>query len=659
MTMSTRTLFLLTVLAAASAVPLQVLAYERETVSSLSDEEIRKAFAELKAGRGNFAPAREAREDWLRARQLSDSDPRWKSWVKERTRELDTWMGKPRDKAGRVAGWVHDYVERKTGKLLKWSPKDPEPAEEGGREKFHAAWIAYNRIYNIARVQDAARLFRLTGADRYRDWAASQLDFYADAYSGFPLQTWNGRARLMTQSLDEAKHGLILLEAARLLRGSVAEDRRAHWRDRLFLPMAENLRQSSSGDHNIAVWHAVAITLVGLEFGTPALADFGKRDEMGISKLLSRAVSPDYFWHEMTLSYQDYVVEALCQLFIGASLRGRLGEFKRELWIAQNLLIAPVVVRFSNGDAPTLNDSPPRRKTPNLKRWRDSRRVLPTAIGLIEAQGKLGWNNLLDPPEPDPNRTDLPPVVSRRVPGLDGVLIRKGDWQAFLRYGQGARYHAQQESLTYELQYKNVWLLRDSGTVGYGSPLHREYFRRAVAHNVPLVDGDGQQPWPSVGQVDLFDPDGAGITVSHAEYRRKVTASRKLAVIGDEFVDEIRIARKDRSPKALGFVLNTGCSVSAPGAEASAGLRLPDTQPFRRWQNWAAFRMPERWTVTLDCQGQRFALQVQGDRDQRVFVGTVPDSTAPYTRNGLYVETTGSDAVFRVGFKPLGAGAVR
>ncbi|WP_454146196.1 heparinase II/III domain-containing protein [Methylocaldum sp. MU1018] len=634
-------------------------AYGRETVESLSDDEIKKAFAGLKAGRGAFAPAREAREDWARARRLIDTDSRWKSWAKQQIQMLETWMGTPRDKADRVAGWVHDYVDAKTGRLLKWSPSDPEPGADGGHERFRAAWIAYSRIYNIDRVLDAARLFRLTESGRYRDWAASQLDFYADAYAGFPLQTWNGRSRLMTQSLDEAKRGLILLEAVRLLRDGVSAERLAHWRDRLFLPMAGNLRQSSSGDHNIALWHAVAMTLIGLEFGSPELADFGKRDEMGISKLLSRAVSPDYFWHEMSLSYQDYVVEALCQLFTGVSLRGKLGDFKRELWIAQNLMLSPVLIRFSGGDAPTLNDSPPGRKTPNRERWRASRRVFPTSVGLIEAQGKLGWDNLLDPPEPAPDRPDLPPVVSHQVPGLYGVLMHKGDWQAFLRYGQGARYHAQQESLTYELRYKDTWLLRDAGTVGYGSPLHREYFRRAVAHNVPLVGGDGQEPWPSAGQVDLFDPDGAGVAVSHPEYRRKVTASRKLAVDRDEFVDEIRMTRKDRSPKALGFVLNTDCVVSAPGAAASPDLRLPDTQPFRHWKNWAAYRLPERWTATLDCRGRRFAVSVQGEREQRVFIGTVPDSMAPYTRHGLYVETTGTGAVFRVGFKPLDSGPAR
>jgi hypothetical protein len=67
--------------------------------------------------------------------------------------------------------------------------------------------------------------------------------------------------------------------------------------------------------------------------------------------------------------------------------------------------------------------------------------------------------------------------------------------------------------------------------------------------------------------------------------------------------------------------------------------------------------MPERWTTTLDCEGQRFALSVQAERDQRVFVGRVPDSMAPYTRQGIYVETTGTAAVFRISFKPLDAGS--
>ncbi|MGX2042057.1 heparinase II/III domain-containing protein [Methylocaldum sp. MU1018] len=617
------------------------------------NEDIKAAFAELKAGEGGFAPARTAREYWDGARRRVAQDPRWATWLQERTDWVGNWMTTPRDSADWVAGWIHDYVDPNTGVLLRWTPDSPMPPDEPGYEKMRAAWIAHNRIYNIDRMLDAARLFRLTGDVRYLDWAASQLDFYADAYRGFPLQTWNGQAQLMNQSLDEATRGLVLIEAVRLLRPHVTAERADHWREGLLLPLAANLTASSREAHNIAVWHAAAVTLIGLEFEQPDLIDFGKNSAMGIPALLDTGVSPDWFWYENTLSYQDYVVQALVEMLVGASLRGRLSEFARELWIAQNLMIAPVTVRFANEDAPTLNDSPPNRKAPNRGLWAASRRVLPTWIGLDEAKDQLSWDNLLDPPKAVDSTPDLPEVASGPVAGLDAVQIVKNGWHALLRYGQKARFHAQQESLTYELQYGDTWILKDPGTVGYGSPLHQEYYRRAPAQNVPLVDGDGQSPWPSEGQLDDFAADGSFAAVSHPNYRTGVTAARRLTIGSQTFTDRVVVKTNSDTPHAIGMVMNTPCSVTSRAEASTESAPLPDTTAFRYWSDQTTYLAQDEWRATLHCAGRRFALSLSGAALQRVHVGTVPDSAAPYTRRGIYAEAAASAAQFYLVFRPL------
>lgn len=619
------------------------------------NDQIRAAFAELKAGEGGYTPARPAREYWDAARRRVTGDPRWATWLQQRTDWLNTWMAQPRESADWIAGWVHDYVDPNTGVLLNWTPDQPIPPDEPGSEKLRAAWIAHNRIYNIDRVLDAARLFRLTGDNRYFDWAASQLDFYADAYHGFPLQTWNGRAQLMNQSLDEATRALVLIETVRLLKPHVPAARVNHWRDGLFLPLAANLMASSREVHNIAVWHAAAVTLIGLEFDQTELIAFGKHSPFGLRSLLETGVSPDWFWYEHSLSYQDYVVQAMVELLVGASLRGRLADFARELWITQNLMIAPMTVRFADEDAPTLNDSPPNRKAPNRRLWAASRRVLPTWIGLKEAENQLSWDNLLDPPKAVDSVPPLPEAVSGPVPGLDAVQVVKNGWHALLRYGQKARFHAQQEALTYELQYGDTWILRDAGTVGYGSPLHKDYFSRAPAHNVPLVNGDGQTPWPSEGQLDEIAPDGSSATVSHPSYRPGVTATRRLAVEGGEFIDEVGVTTGSDTPQAIGVVLNTPCAVTADSPSKAEGASLPKATAFRHWKDWTAYVASGTWSSTLDCGGRRFALTVFGAELQRAFVGTVPDSVRPYTRRGIYLEGMATGTKFKLVFHPLGS----
>ncbi|HYE35027.1 heparinase II/III domain-containing protein [Methylocaldum sp.] len=618
------------------------------------NEDIKAAFAALKAGEGGYAPARAAREYWDAARRRVAQDPRWTAWLQERTDWVDNWMTTTRDRADWVAGWMHDYVDPNTGALLHWTPDQPIPPDEPGNEKLRAAWIAHNRTYNIDRVLDAARLFRLTtGNTRYFDWAASQLDFYADAYRGFPLRNWNGQARLMSQSLDEATRGLVLIEAVRLLRPQLPTARADHWRDGLFLPLAANVMASSREVHNIAVWHAAAVTLIGLEFQQPELIQFGKTSALGIPSLLTKGVSPDWFWYENSISYQDYVVQALVEMLVGASLRGRLDEFTRELWIAQNLMIAPMTVRFAHENAPTPNDSQPDRKAPNRKLWAASRRVLPTWIGLDEAKKLTTWDTLLDPPKSVASVPALPDVVSGPVPGLDAVQIVKNGWHALLRYGQKAKFHAQQESLAYDLQYGDTWILKDAGTVGYGSPLHNNYFRRAPAQNVPLVDGDGQNPWPSEGQLDDVAADGSSAAVSHPNYRPGVTAARRLAIGPNGFVDTVQVKTASETPHAIGVVMNTACAVAAVDQTLATGPSLPTATAFRHWKNWVAYSAPGTWSATLDCAGQRFALTISGSSMQRAYVGTVPDSAPPYTRRGLYVEALAREAQFTLAFRPL------
>ncbi|WP_434130768.1 heparinase II/III domain-containing protein [Methylocaldum sp. GT1BB] len=617
------------------------------------NDTIKAAFTALKAGEDDYAPARAAREYWDAARQRVAQDPRWTAWLQERTSRVTKWMATPRDHPEWAAGWLHNYVNLKTGAFLHWTPDQPIPPDQPGHEKLRAAWIAHNRIYNIDRVLDAARLFRLTGDTRYLDWAASQLDFYADAYRGFPLQTWNGRAQLMNQSLDEATRALVLIEAVRLLKPHVPAARADHWREGLFLPLAANVMASSREVHNIAVWHAAAVTLIGLEFEQPELIGFGKHSALGLPSLLATGVSPDWFWYEHSLSYQEYTVQALVELLVGASLRGRLAEFARELWIAQNLMISPVTVRFANEDAPTLNDSPPNRKAPNRKLWAASRRVLPTWLGLDEAKGQLSWDTLLDPPKPVDSMPVLPDLASGPVPGLDAVQLVKNGWHALLRYGQKARFHAQQEALTYELQYGDTWLLKDAGTVGYGSPLHKGYFSRAPAHNVPLVDGDGQNPWPSEGQLDEVAPDGSFAAVSHPSYRPGVTATRRLAIGAGDFIDQVGVTTGSDTPHAIGVVLNTPCAVTADRPSVAEGASLPNATAFGYWKDWTAYAAAGTWSGTLDCAGRRFALAIAGAELQRVFVGTVPDSAAPYTRRGIYLEAMATETKFKLVFHPL------
>lgn len=618
-----------------------------------SDSAVRARYANVKAGTGTYAPARQAVEDWTLARSRATSDTNWKNWVTQRRYQVSGWMGNPHEDASYAAGWVQDYVDPATGAWLPWNPSTPMTAAVAANPKLKGGWIAYMRLYNIERMVDAAYLFKLQGDIRYRDWAAQQLDFYAQNYRKFPLQTWNGQAQLMTQALDESVVMLQLLDVVRLLRGSVDESRIANWQNNLFAPMIANQIASRKENNNATVWKSAAITIAGLEFNNAAWLASGRDGALGLNGALEQGISADDFWFEGSLSYQEYVVQAVTTALIAASVRNQLEPLKSVLWRTQNLMISPASVAFKPGVAPAINDTTANRPDPNRGQWAASWRVLPTWIGLADVAGSYSWDTLLDTPQAVTAPQALPEVASRAVPGLDAMQIVNKDWHAFMVYGQKARFHAHQEAMNLQLQYGSTWILQSPGTVGYGSPLHAGYFRLAPAHNVPLIDGDGQLPYPSEGQFGALSRDGSEAWASHPAYRKGVSVKRDISTVTGEFVDTVTLTRIPASEARLGVVFNTACTVNPAADARKPGSGTLPGGAFSYWKKTAVYAAAGSWSAVLACGAHSFQMTVSSPLVQRVFVGVVPDSVKPYARQGIYIEGNGEGGSFVTHFKVL------
>ena len=220
-------------------------------LSGLSDTTIAKAFAGWQVGIEGLAAIRRPEENWAAAKSRAQQAD-WAKWLGEARGSLDRWMVLQREDPTKPVGWAHDYVDPKTGAFLTWSP-DSAPPPPGTSDKIRAAWAMEVRAYNIGQILEAARLYRLLGEVRYRDWAVAQLDAYAANYSTLPLQNWHGQAHLFNQALDEAVYGFQLIEVVRLLRQDTPRETLDHWQRGLFEPMVGNLMRSEKSGNNIAV----------------------------------------------------------------------------------------------------------------------------------------------------------------------------------------------------------------------------------------------------------------------------------------------------------------------------------------------------------------------------------------------------------------------
>jgi hypothetical protein len=626
-----------------------------------------KTYAEYKVIDKSGDPLRRPREDWDGAKARVQNDPAAKQWLETRRKDIDEWMTNRRDKVEWVAGWWHDFVSPKDGSFLIWTPD--EPGQETLRSasdpkvtltpKLHGAWVYRFRATHGTKISEAAQLFRLTGEKRYAEWVVAQIDFYADNFEKWPLQKrgsgiWESTARLFHQPLDEAVNLAHHIEAVRLVWDTVPEEKRQGWRTKLFRPQADIFEASFQSIHNIACWQRAAVGHIALMYNDADLWKKAINAPFGIRRQLAEGVTSDYLWYEQSLSYNDYVVQALLPLFLLAGLVGRGEDLRHEMLIVENLMLAPLALRFPNGDLPAPADGS-RRKTPNRQLFAETSRVFPTRIGQAEEAHSLSWSTLLDPvtntktPTVEAAIAALPAPTSRSLETSRMALICKDGWQVYFHYGQLLQSHSQAEALQYEVWHGNTDLTHDTATVGYGSPLHREFYTKGMAHNVPLVGGEGQQSW-APGELLEWTPEKGRVTARQPFYRPGVRATRTLTVEGDRLTDTATVELTDANlPDApLGLTVHFQGKVTLPeGFLPEPDFAKGRPAGFKYWKDVHVKTITAPLSLLVHYPEHTYTVTLQPSVSCRIFHAVTPDAP-PHQRQSIYLESTtpGRKAVF-------------
>lgn len=228
----------------------------------------------------------------------------------------------------------------------------------------------------------AARLYRHLEDESWARWAAGQSDFYAENYRDCKIvRPWNA-GRLFWQSLTEAVYLNKFLDTGRLLGSHVANERRERWRQSLFYPEVEVLRDTYRKIHHIACWQRGAMAQVALLFDDDALWRKAVDGECGLRQQLAEGVTSDYLWFEQSMVYNSYATKAFGALFLSAGMMGRAEALADEMSIVQNLMFSQLYYRFQDGKLPNPADSGAPRTTPDHDLLAGQYRVFPTALGL-------------------------------------------------------------------------------------------------------------------------------------------------------------------------------------------------------------------------------------------------------------------------------------
>lgn len=632
-----------------------------------------KVFAELKIFDAQGRPYRAAREDWDGARPRIVTDPAWAEWLRNELAEVDRWMTRHRDRVSWIAGWSNDFVSPKDGSKLAWteaipgeeidhfsSPSDPHVPLT---DKLQAAWVRIWREQHVQMMERAARLYRLTGDKEYADWAAGQLDFYATHYLEWPAQRQG--ARLFWQSLTEGVNLITYAHTVRLL-GDFADDkRRQFWHEKFFVPEVKVLNENFPEILNITCWLRSAAAQVGLIFGDEAMWRQAIDGPFGIRQQVAEGITSDYLWYEQSLGYNSYVVNALASLFETAGLYGRTGELVPEMATVENLMLSTTYMRFPTGQLPTPSDTKAKLFAPDEELFAALYRVFPTSMGLEKARRENSWNTLLDPPPTPPDRASkLPPVTSRNFESSRMAVLKEGPWQVFIHYGQPPiKSHLQAEVLNYSAFYGDIDVSHDPGTVGYGSPLHSGYYIQGLNHNVPLMNGNGQEQPPKGRRPDPFTKTRAGklmefsaspprISVAHPVYRRDAKTQRTLSIEGDRLIDVVTIEATSGERQKLGLVLHLQGKVRLPGEfQEDATFANGHPAAFGYWTDVRSAPYRDEASFDLDFGKTMLRVAFSLPGEFRVWHASTPDSP-PDRREGFYLETVGAAATFTTTFSP-------
>lgn len=615
-------------------------------------------FAEMKVFGADGKPYRKPTEDWLAASRLVSTNASWKKWLDGRIAFIDNWSSRYSDRHDWIAGASFEYTDTYTGARLEWSPDTPPLRVINGQEnKAHGGWVALFRRAQAERMVEAARIYRLTGEKRFAEWVSAQLDFYADGYGRWPLRKRVGLARLGENSLDESNLVVRYAEAARLIEGYPSQVRRQKWANDLFGSIGKNLSVSYHGLNNISIWQRVAMGVIAIETGDAALLDVALNGEKGLISLLTQGINKDFIWVEGSIAYGNYIVHAMLPLLTHAALRGDqrtwelLGD---QLLRVENVMIAPLYLRFSDGFAPTPSDGN-RMQVPDKALFLAARRLFPTAFG-FEEEKKRGttWEQLLDPIPLAPPASRLPSVVSRNLEASRMAVLRSGPWQVFFHYGQTTGNHAQEEALTYELYFGDTPISYDTGSAaGYGSVLQENYFRRVAAQNAPLARGKGQESWHP-GVLVSFQPERA-VEAEQPSYQSAVKARRRIEIRDDLFEETTTVS--DSGPAvsnpSVGIVLNLNCSLAQTQAEHQVppAKGLPETGGFQYWTNVVSIDAADQSHHDVVCGGKTFRLSFFLPGQFKVHIGDAPNTSA-VKRTAFYVSYPRNQATVRTLIRP-------
>jgi hypothetical protein len=439
-------------------------------------------------------------------------------WARESLNQLisqaDAALARPVEIPDRGGQWTHWYACKKDGSGLKTvSPTEHRCPTCGAvyrGEPYDSIPITHLHGRNSQDIFTLGLAYGLTDERRYADRAVELLMGYVAKYPGYKLHDRNGvvmvpgavrpffdGARVGAQTLDEAVWLIPVVQGFDLVWDRMDQGQREQLAEKVLRPSAETIRAQLMGIHNIQCWKNSAVGLVGLVLNDEKLiADAIDEPTRGFRRQIEGGVTKDGLWYEGSLGYHAYTMSALWPLAVAAGNAG-VNLFSDRYRL---LYEAPIRLALPDGSSPGFNDSAG-GAVQGLVSMYDlayARWDKPIFGRLIRKCDRVRWQSLLWGADRLPGGNFLP-TESDNLPVAGYAMLRTSPADGRIdavavRYGMHGGGHGHPDKLNIVMHGAGELLAVDPGSISYGAPLHREWYRTTIAHNTVCVDQTNQKP---------------------------------------------------------------------------------------------------------------------------------------------------------------------
>jgi hypothetical protein len=584
--------------------------------------------------------------DIERIRHAAASDPWARSLAADLIRYADEWPAQHVREFGLAkwavpqegAGWSHDYVCPTHGVRLR---------QEAGKNicpidgKDYHGWPVDNVVYmqrnddNAEAARNLGLAFQLTGKREYLDKARRIFSAYAEIYLKLPIHDNRNRpnnktgARVMSQTLSEAKWLVPLAFGYDLVRDEIPANERARFESQVLRPAAEVIQNNDAGKSNWQSWHNAALLAVGLLTGDPKLVEKAVDGESGFDFQLRESITPDGPWFEGSWGYHFFALNPL--LLTVEMTRHNHISVAHEADL-KKMFDAPLFCIFPDGTLPNFNDSGLTRLTGEARWYEIGYQVFHDAryLNLLRGQPRpleaLLWGA---PSLPEGKAIELASEVLP-VAGLATLRVKGSDLTAAVKFGPHGGGHGHYDKLTFISYANGAHLAADPGTQAYGARSHNTWDKMTVAHNTVAVDERTQEQ--SAGKLLEWNPgpDASEIRMSAGPVYPNIEIERTLVLTAGYLLDVVTARSTDGSSHKFDCFYHNFGSLS-PRAPMLPFSGFPQENGYQHLTQTKTTVTSEDWQASFIQPGANVLFEMLGVPQTRIVTGDGlgPDLRAP------------------------------